>query len=418
MPTIRASGGLIVPADADAAARISAPNYDEFDSDAEVTRFIREHPDSVLGITMPHCDVGEGAPVAEGSERALACAEQNLKRLVGGGLVRPVEAALWVYWIDKRDDPSNPQIGVGGMALVSEIRTNKNPKGTIIRNELIHEAKVRGRRDLIDRTGVYIGTVNAAIDDRDGEVEAALRSYAGSRPCDFAADDELENRHRIWLVTESAPIDQLRRLLAAEPHAYVADGNHRSAAAAELGREAFLAVFFCIRGMAIAPYNRLVSLPEAGDSKGNLDAAKLTAALKGSFEVECLGGLPAHQPEQVHEIGLYFDLRWYALRPKASAYDPDDAVQCIDAEIVQRRIFADVLGIDDSRDPQVTYVGGNKSAAWLKSQVDRGERSLAITLAPVTLDQFVNVCAQDAFMPPKSTWFSPKIRSGLVIARL
>ena len=109
---------------------------------------------------------------------------------------------------------------------------------------------------------------------------------------------------------------------------------------------------------------------------------------------------------------------WLKLSPRAGAYDASNAAQAIDSDIVQRHIFAGILGIEDPRAKELTFVGGNRDAAYLKSEVDAGRHDLAVTLAPVTIDQFIDVCRQNRIMPPKSTWFQPKIRSGLVMALL
>jgi uncharacterized protein (DUF1015 family) len=249
------------------------------------------------------------------------------------------------------------------------------------------------------------------VQDQSGEFTAALEAVADSRPCDYAATDEAGNRHRVWLVVEPPETARLSDLLAAEPAAYVADGNHRSAAAAMLGREHFLAVFFPTARMHLEPYNRL--LPACG-----LSSEALLEKLAGPFDVVPLGPLPSYRPAAVHEIGLYLRGNWRRLTPRPGTFDPHNAAQSIDANIVQRHIFDDILGIADPRDKRINYVGGNKDAAYLKARVDAGDYELALSLAPVTMGQFVAVCEQGLFMPPKSTWFDPKIRSGLVIALL
>jgi uncharacterized protein (DUF1015 family) len=119
-----------------------------------------------------------------------------------------------------------------------------------------------------------------------------------------------------------------------------------------------------------------------------------------------------------HDIGLYDGARWLRLRPKPGTFDPKDAAQDIDADICQRRLFADVLGVMDARDDRLTFVGANRDAAWLQAEVDAGRQRLAVTLPAVTMRQFIDVCLQGKLMPPKSTWFIPKIRSGLVMALL
>jgi uncharacterized protein (DUF1015 family) len=176
-----------------------------------------------------------------------------------------------------------------------------------------------------------------------------------------------------------------------------------------LGYEHYLAVVFPASTMTIAPYNRLVDL--ARDQR-----AGLVPQLQRSFNVAAHSDPGALQPKQTHEIGLYDGSAWWALHPRPGTFDPNDAAQDIDADIVQRQIIEQVLGVADARDERITYVGANRDAAWLQAQVDEGLHGCAITLPPVTMEQFIRVCLQDKLMPPKSTWFVPKIRSGLVMA--
>jgi uncharacterized protein (DUF1015 family) len=254
-----------------------------------------------------------------------------------------------------------------------------------------------------------MGTVNLAVDDTSGEFLGALGDYAKSRKPNFETHDESGNLHRVWLVDDPKEVERFRALVAREPHAYVADGNHRSAAAALLGYEHYLAVIFPASTMTIAPYNRLVDL--ARDQR-----AGLVPQLQRSFQVESFKEPGALQPKRTHEIGVYDGTAWWSLHPKAGTFDPNDAAQDIDADIVQRQIIEQVLGVADARDERITYVGANRDAAWLQAQVDEGLHGCAITLPPVTMEQFIRVCLQDKLMPPKSTWFVPKIRSGLVMA--
>ena len=161
--------------------------------------------------------------------------------------------------------------------------------------------------------------------------------------------------------------------------------------------------------MTIAPYNRLVDV--ARDQR-----AALVTSVQKSFHADRHAGPGPLQPVKSHDIGLYDGSGWWHLQPKPGTFDPNDAAQDIDADIVQRRLIEAVLGVNDPRDERITYVGANRDAAWLQAQVDQGLHGCAITLPPVTMEQFIRVCLQDKLMPPKSTWFVPKIRSGLVMA--
>lgn len=400
----------LVPADSDAAGRISAPNYDEFQGDDEVFRAIRERPESVLRVTMAHCAVPSPDEIlGQDSAEALERAALHFRELRESERTRVARNLLYVYEIQDPQRPKVRQIGLGGMAPTAEIRTDDRPDGRIVRNEGIREEKARGRARLVERTGAFIGTVNLVVEDRGDRLQRALEAHADARPEDFRAEGERGCTHRVWLVSDPGEIAAFRALLADEPQAYVADGNHRSAAAAMLGRESFLGVFFCAGTMGLAPYNRLVRSP-------HISLEELVPMLEEHFEVQPLPGVEAFQPSTVHEIGLYAEGLWHRLTPRPGAYDPDDAVQTVDADIVQRLFFDDVLGITDPRDERLTFVGGNRDVLYLMERVDSGEFAYAVTLPPVTMEQFVDVCRQGRFMPPKSTWFQPKLRMGLVMA--
>jgi uncharacterized protein (DUF1015 family) len=332
-----------------------------------------------------------------------------MARLMSDPMVKKAMRILWVYEITRPGHEDNPQIGLGGLARTNEIRTPENPTGSVIRNEGIRETKAKGRAVLTQVTHTDMGTVNLAVDDTSGEFLGALGDYVKSRKPNFETHDESGNLHRVWLVDDPKEVERFRALVAREPHAYVADGNHRSAAAALLGYEHYLAVVFPASTMTIAPYNRLVDL--ARDQR-----AGLIPQLQRSFQVESYKEPGALQPRRTHEIGVYDGTAWWSLHPKPGTFDPNDAAQDIDADIVQRQIIAQVLGVADARDERITYVGANRDAAWLQAQVDEGLHGCAITLPPVTMEQFIRVCLQDKLMPPKSTWFVPKIRSGLVMA--
>ncbi|MCP4200788.1 MAG: DUF1015 domain-containing protein [bacterium] len=408
MITLEPVGRALVPRSSEAAVRISGPNYDEFQGDREIRELIQSNPSSILRVTMAHCDTSsEDAFLEEGSEEALQRSASNMTELIESPDTRVVEWMLWVYEI-ARPGVEPRQIGLGGLARTGEIRTNETPHGVIIRNEGVREPKARGRADLIERTRAYVGIVNNTVEDRDDILLGALREHAQSRSSDFAVVDEEGWAHGVWLVTDKEEIDSFRELLAGEPCAFVADGNHRSAAAAMVGRGSFLSVFFPAKTMGISPYNRLVETPRRFE--------EIRPELEMAFEVEALRGTVGPQARETHEVGLYTEGQWYRLQPRAGTYDPANAVEVLDADIVQRKLFDEIFGITDAADERLRYVGSNKDAAYLVREIDAGRSRYVVTLPAVTMPQFIDVCRQNRFMPPKSTWFEPKVRSGLVIA--
>ena len=415
MVSIQPISHALVPRDSDATKQISAQNYDEFQSDREVWEILQKQPESLLRVTMPHCHVASPREfLTDGSQLALEHAAAQMTRLADHSLVRKVENLLWIYEITSPQRPELPQWGLGGCGRTAEIRTDQNPSGSIVRNEGIHPDKMLGRAKLLTAIQCDTGFVNLAVRDKAGVLLRALELTGASRPCDFETVDEGGNRHRVWLVTDAKEIATWQKLLAEESAAYVADGNHRSAAAAHLGCEQFMTVFFPASRMGLEPYNRLLPPPP-------FPRDEFLRRLAAHFEVEPLPGSETrhgYRPPQTHTLGMYLPGQWYRLRVRPTAFDPTDAADAIDAQIVQRHLIAGLYGFDDARNKKINYVGGNKDAAYLQSRVDSGDYGCALSLAPVTMDQFVAVCEQNKFMPPKSTWFDPKIRTGLVMSLL
>lgn len=412
MVTLTPIPHALVPVDSNAAQRLSGPNYDEFQSDLEIFQLLQRQPDSVLRITMPHaCADSPEAMLSEGSPEALQSASFRMAELLASPLTREVREALFLYEISDPSRPATRQIGLGGLAPTGDILTEAAPQGTIVRNEGVRPKKARGRADLIEATRSIIGGVNNAVEDTDGRLSKLLATTADGRPADYEALAEDGCTHRIWILAADPQRTSLLEALAAEPFAYVADGNHRSAAAAMLDLDGFLAIVFPASSMGLAPYNRLVKTDQRS-------TASWQGALAQHFEVsQTLADLD-YQPTEPHSIGLYTGQDWLRLMPRGGAYDADNAAESIDAAIVQKRVFDDLCGISDPRDERLTFVGGNRDATYLRQRVDSGEYTFAVTLPPVTMGQFVDVCRQRRMMPPKSTWFSPKIRSGLVMALL
>ena len=415
MVSIRPVDKALIPIDQSAAEAIFAPNYDEFQSDDEVFAELRERPDNVLKVTMPHVAVPSASLyLEEGSDEALRAAAVNMRHLIEHVQTKTLEDVLFVYAITSDHGDHYRQIGLGGFAKTSEIRTDETPEGCIIRNEGIRPEKAEGRAKLIEATRSYIGIVNCVVPDESGEMLRALEEFADVDGHAYHANTGNGETHHIWFA-EGEDAERLSGLLAKQKAAYVADGNHRSAAAAALGKEDFLAVFFTADRMNLAPYNRLV--PDVGVPGG-----ELKAKLAESFDVSPAPESP-YAPKQVGDVGLYVGDgqgggEWLKLTAKPGTFDAEDAAASIDAAVVQKCLFDAALGITDPKDKRLNFVGGNKDAAWLQSRVDAGDYALAVSLAPVTMDQFMAVCEQNRFMPPKSTWFVPKIRSGLVMALL
>ncbi|MBQ7684872.1 MAG: DUF1015 domain-containing protein, partial [Bacteroidaceae bacterium] len=234
-------------------------------------------------------------------------------------------------------------------------------------------------------------------------------------------------RHQFWIVSDDADIATITEEFRKMPSLYIADGHHRSAAAALVGAEKqrqnpnhrgdeeynyFMAVAFQASQLTILDYNRVVK-----DLNG-LSSEQFLDALRKNFEVENKGA-DIYKPAQLHEFSLYLDGEWYSLKAKEGTYDNSDPIGVLDVDISSRLILDEILQIGDLRSSQrIDFVGGLRGLGELKRRVDSGEMRMALALYPVSMQQIMDIADSGKIMPPKATWFEPKLRSGLVIHKL
>jgi uncharacterized protein (DUF1015 family) len=250
------------------------------------------------------------------------------------------------------------------------------------------------------------------------------RVCAGKPEYDFVAAPE-GFRHTFWVIEDRETIERITEIFAQIPAMYIADGHHRSAAAAGVGAEKqkatgdkeaefnfFLAVCFPDNQLNIIDYNRVVK-----DLNG-LSSEEFLEALKADFMVECVG-CNVYKPQRLHNFSLYLDGKWYSLTAKEGRYDDADPIGVLDVTISSNLILDKILGIKDLRsDKRIDFVGGIRGLGELKRRVDSGEMKVALALYPVTMQQIIDIADSGNIMPPKTTWFEPKLRSGLVIHEL
>lgn len=257
-------------------------------------------------------------------------------------------------------------------------------------------------------------------------IDRVVSEATGAAPVyDFVADDGFG--HRFWVIESEETTRQLERLFAEVPAFYVADGHHRTAAAALVGKEKkegnphhtgeeeynfFMTVLFPDTQLNIIDYNRVVK-----DLNG-LDQETFLARLKESFEVKEVGAEP-FKPSAPRSFGLYLEGKWYLLTAKPGTYDESDPIRALDVTVLSKYVLDDILGIRDLRtDERIDFVGGIRGLGELKRRVDSGEMKAAFALYPVTMDQLMAIADSGNIMPPKTTWFEPKLRSGLVVHTL
>ncbi len=262
----------------------------------------------------------------------------------------------------------------------------------------------------------------------DNEVlNALIMRYAATKPeYDFIAPID-GFRHQFWVISDDKDMQTITEEFAKMPSMYIADGHHRSAAAALVGAEKqkqnpnhkgdeeynfFMAVCFQASQLTILDYNRVVK-----DLNG-MSSEEFLAALQVNFEVEDKG-TEIYKPQQLHEFSLYLDQHWYSLKAKEGTYDNNDPIGVLDVDISSRLILDEILNIGDLRSSQrIDFVGGLRGLGELKRRVDSGEMRAALALYPVSMQQIMDIADSGKIMPPKATWFEPKLRSGLVIHKL
>ena len=298
--------------------------------------------------------------------------------------------------------------------------------GVIKKHELTRRDKEEDRMKHVRINNANIEPVFFAYPDNEG-LNSLIMRYAATQPeYDFIAPVD-GFRHQLWVISDEADIVYITQAFAAMPNLYIADGHHRSAAAALVGAEKakqnphhtgqeeynyFMAVCFQASQLTILDYNRVVK-----DLNG-MTTEQFLQALEADFVVACKGE-DDYRPAHLHEFSLYLDGMWYSLVAKEGTFNDADPIGVLDVDISSRLILDKLLGITDLRsDKRIDFVGGLRGLGELRRRVDSGEMRMALALYPVTMQQIMDIADSGKIMPPKATWFEPKLRSGLVIHKL
>lgn len=391
--------------------------YDVMNSN-EARKMAEGNPYTLLHITKAEIDFPEG--IDEHSEEVYQKSLENFKAFRKKGYLLQDEEEMYYIYAQTMD-------GKTQYGLVAGAATDDYLKGIIKKHELTRPDKEEDRMVNIRVNKANIEPVffaYPAVHDIDKIVHSVVH---GKDPeYDFVSEDGFG--HHFWVIDDHDMIERITDLFETKvPYTYVADGHHRTAAAALVGKEFkeknphhtgqeeynyFLAVHFPDNQLRIIDYNRVVKDLNGLDKMGFLEK------IRENFEVECKGDL-LFKPEALHEFSMYLDGEWYSLHAKPHTYDDNDPIGVLDVTILTNTILSPVLDIQDlRRSKRIDFVGGIRGLGELKKRVDSGEHKVAFALFPVSMKQLIAIADSGNIMPPKTTWFEPKLRSGLVIHSL
>ncbi len=390
---------------------VAARPYDVLNSE-EARLEAGNNPLSFLHVGKPEIDLPPGTNLYDDS--VYQKGKENLEKLILNGILQQDKKPCFYLYAQRMGD--HIQYGIVGCASVEEYLNN-----TIKRHELTRKDKEDDRTKHVIVTNAHTGPIFLTFHAQPA-LDAIIRRVQNTPTInDFVADDGIV--HQLWVIEDDSTIGEIREAFSSIPSLYVADGHHRTAAAARAaqalasanpqhtGEEEynyFLAVLFPHNQLHILDYNRVVK-----DLNGKTPE-QYQADVQRCFTV-------VHTPAQARptkkgEIGMYFNRQWYMLTIKPELYTTNDPVESLDISILQTTFLAPVLGIEDPRtNKRIDFVGGIRGLGELERRVNSGEMAVAFALYPTSIEELIAIADAGKIMPPKSTWFEPKLRDGMVI---
>lgn len=396
--------------------KVESRPYDVLNSE-EARAEAGDNAMSLYHIIKPEIDFEPGT--SEYDPRVYSKATENFEAFQRNGwLVQDKDEHYYIY--------AQTMNGKTQYGLVVGAYVDDYLNGVIKKHELTRRDKEEDRMKHVRATNANMEPVFFAYPDNE-VLDNLINRYAATEPeYDFIAPID-GFRHQFWVISDPADMQAITAEFAKMPSLYIADGHHRSAAAALVGAEKarqnpnhrgdeeynyFMAVCFQASQLTILDYNRVVK-----DLNG-LTADEFLKALSVDFVVEDKG-TDAYRPSRLHEFSLYLDGHWFSLLAKPGTFDDADPIGVLDVDISSRLILDKILGIKDLRsDKRIDFVGGLRGLDELKRRVDSGEMRIALALYPVSMKQIMDIADSGKIMPPKATWFEPKLRSGLVVHKL
>lgn len=397
------------------ADKVAALPYDVMNSE-EAREMVKDNPYSFLHVDKAEIDLPVGTYLY--SDEVYNKAKENLDKLVADGIC--IDDQTPKYYIYRQIMNGRAQTGIVGAASIDDYI-----EGRIKRHEFTRADKEEDRIRHIDTCDANTGPIFLTYRHRD-EISSFIKSFCeeNSPIYDFESD---KVQQTVWEIADEDKISELKEMLSAAGDYYIADGHHRCASAAKVGikrREEnkdfdgteefnfFLAVLFADSDLEIMDYNRVIK-----DLNGLTNDEFLNKISK-NFKVEKQDSCSPFKPEEKHTFGLYLDKCWYKLSAKDGIFDESDPVDRLDVSILQNNLISPVLGITDPRtDKRIDFVGGIRGLKELEKRAE-SDMKIAFSMFPTTLDDLMSIADAGKVMPPKSTWFEPKLLSGLFIHKL
>ncbi|RPH86239.1 MAG: DUF1015 domain-containing protein [Deltaproteobacteria bacterium] len=392
------------------ASQVAALPYDVMTRE-EGQKAVAGRPLSFMRVEKSEIDVPDGTRPDD--LRIYETAKRNFGKLREEGILKQDEFPC--YYVYRQQMGDQVQTGIVGVMSAAEY-----DEGKIKKHELTRQDKEEDRIRHVDTVNAQTGPVFISYTARPRINAIVEKIVAGLPEYDFTAEDGVI--HTAWVVADAAEIEELRNEFARIDALYIADGHHRAAAGATIARnrrkagqvqesDRVMAVFFPHNQLKVMDYNRAVK-----DLRG-LTADQFLEKISAKFTVA--KNFAAKSPQRLHDFGMYLGGHWYCITIKDGAYDAKDPVASLDAAILQDHLLAPVLGIADPRtDDRIKFIGGIRGMAELEKLVNQDGFAVAFSLYPTTMEQIMKVADAGAIMPPKSTWFEPKLRSGLFVHAL
>ncbi|WBW97544.1 DUF1015 domain-containing protein [Oceanirhabdus sp. W0125-5] len=397
--------------------KVAALPYDVMNSE-EAREMVKGNPYSFLHVDKPEVDLEPGIDVH--SKPVYEKAKENLQKMISEGTyIQENKPCMYIY---RQIMNGRPQTGIVACASIDDYMNN-----IIKKHEFTRAEKEQDRINHVDYTNANTGPIFLTYRNR-AEIDKIVNDWVENHEAEYNFTSEEDNVQQIiWVINDEELVNRLSELFAGVDYLYIADGHHRSASAVKVGMmrrkenpnytgeeefNYFLSVIFPKEDLYIMDYNRVVK-----DLNGN-SSEEFMKKVEDKFIIEEYKGEGQYKPESQKTYGMFLDNKWYKLTAKEGTFDPNDPVDRLDVAILQNNLLNPILGIDDPRtNPRIDFVGGIRGLGELERRVNEGMK-VAFSMYPTTMEDLMDIADADKTMPPKSTWFEPKLRSGIFVHEL